>query len=259
MDRLVPERPQPKGALPLYLDPLYLEQPAVALDQVRRELVRLAERDRAMLQDCLSVVTTGSRSEVAALARADDDVDALHGAIVTYLGKLSQQDLVGSQPKQLHRFIVIANYLEAFADVIEANIVDLAEKRLDLALTVSSSTIRVLEPLHRQICHNFDLMLGALKTGDQEAAGMVAHKKKVVKKLAEDATEHLARRLIADEPNRLAAFQVETDIIESLQRLNALTRLVARQLEEIPGSSDVARKQIEPTEKKQTPSPDATP
>ena len=255
VDRLVPERPQPKGALPRYLDPLFLEQPAVALDQVRRELVRLAECDRAMLEDCLAVVTEGSRSDIAALAKADDEVDALHGAIVIYLGKLSQQDLVGSQPKQLHRFIVIANYLEAFADVIEANIVDLAEKRLDLGVTVSPSTIRVLEPLHRQICSNFDLMLGALKSGDQEAAGKVAHKKKIVKKLAEDATEHLARRLIADEPNRLAAFQVETDIIESLQRLNALTRLVARQLEEIPGSSDAARKHRKTTEETHTPSP----
>ncbi len=255
VDRLVPERPQPMGALPRYLDPLFLEQPAVALDQVRRELVRLAECDRVMLEDCLTVVTAGSRSDIAALARADDEVDALHGAIVTYLGKLSQQDLVGPQPKQLHRFIVIANYLEAFADVIEGNIVDLAEKRLDLGLAVSPSTIRVLEPLHRQICINFDLMLGALKSGDQEAAAKVAHKKKVVKKLAEDATEHLARRLIADEPNRLAAFQVETDIIESLQRLNALTRLVARQLEEIPGSSGAARKPIKTTEETHTPSP----
>ena len=254
VNRLVPERPQPKGILPRYLDPLFLEQPAVALDQVRRELVRLAECDRTMLEDCLAVVTEGSRSDAAALAKADDEVDSLHGAIVTYLGKLSQQDLVGSQPKQLHGFIGIANNLENFADVIEANLADLAEKRLDLGVAVSPSTIRVLEPLHRRICKNFDLMLRALQTGDQEIARKVAHRKKKVKKLAEDATAHLARRLIAEEPNRLAAFQVETDIIENLQRLNALTRLVARQLLEIQGSSGVDRKRGKTTQKTHTPS-----
>ncbi len=255
VDWLVPERPEPQGALPRYLEPLFLEQPAVALDRVRRELVRMAEFDRAMLGDCLGVVTRGSRSEIAALAKADDDVDALHGAVVTYLGKLSQQDLVGPQPKQLHGFIGIANYLENFADIIESNIVDLAQKRLDLGVTVSPFTIRVLEPLHRQICSNFDLVLVALRTGDRDAAEKVAQKKKVVKKLAEDATEHLARRLIADEPNRLAAFQVETDIIESLQRLNALIRLIARQLEEIPGSSGEARNRRTTSEETPTVAP----
>jgi phosphate:Na+ symporter len=258
VNRLVPERPQPKGALPRYLDPLFLEQPEVALDQVRRELVRLAERDRTMLEDCLAVVTVGSRSDVAALANADDEVDALHGAIVTYLGKLSQQDLVGSQPKQLHGFIGIANNLENFADVIVSNLVDHAEKRLDLGVTVSPSTIRVLEPLHRRICKNFDLMLRALQTGDVDVAWTVAHKKKAVKRLAEDATEHLARRLIANEPNRLATFQVETDIIENLQRLNAFTRLVGRQLLEIQGSSGAVRKRKTTTEKAHAPPPDET-
>ena len=97
----------------------------------------------------------------------------------------------------------------------------------------------------------------ALQTGDQDAAGKVAHKKKAVKKLAEDATEHLAQRLIANEPNRLAAFQVETDIIENLQRLNALTRRVARQLLDIQGASGVARKRRKTTEETHTPSPDA--
>lgn len=44
---------------------------------------------------------------------------------------------------------------------------------------------------------------------------------------------YVAKRLVASEPNRLAAFQVETDLIENLKRLNTLTRRIARAILEI--------------------------
>ena len=46
--------------------------------------------------------------------------------------------------------------------------------------------------------------------------------------LAEEATAHIARRLVADEPNRLENFQIETEIIETYKRFNTLTRRIAR-------------------------------
>ncbi len=227
-DWIVPKRPKAEGIQPMYLDAMYLEQPALALDQVRRELVRLAELDRAMLHRTLTVVTEGSREDVAALARADDDVDILYGAIITYLGKLSQNDLVDPQPTQLYEYIGIANYLENFGDVIETNLLDDAKKRLKLGVSVSSSTLKMLRPIHEKVCWAFERALEALRSRDESAARDAANSKDAVNQLADKATAHLAKRLVASEPNRLAAFQVETDIIENLKRLNTLTRRIAR-------------------------------
>ena len=168
-------------------------------------------------------------------------LNALHGAIVTYLGELSQQDLVEPLPKQLYEYISIANYLENIGDVIENNLLADADKRLQLGVAISPSTLRGLRQIHDGVCGAFENVVEALRTGDQTAVRNAEQSKASINVLAEETTAHLAKRLVASEPNRLAAFQVETDIIENLKRLNTLTRRIARLLLQ-PYSGDTSGK-----------------
>jgi hypothetical protein len=46
--------------------------------------------------------------------------------------------------------------------------------------------------------------------------------------LADEASAHIVNRLVADAPQRIETFQIETDIIEIYRRLNTLTRRIAR-------------------------------
>ena len=46
--------------------------------------------------------------------------------------------------------------------------------------------------------------------------------------LAHSATLHEARRLVADEPNRLAAYRVEIDVLENLKRIYYFAKRMAR-------------------------------
>lgn len=228
VDRVVPQRKRPKGICPLYLDEMYLEHPAMALDQVQRELVRLAELDQKMLENAFGVATVGTQQDIRRLRKAEDDVDTLHGDIITYLAQLSQKNLVAPQSTQLHQYFAMANYLENVGDVIENNVLTDAVKRIRMGVTVSPATIEVLRTVHQKVCWAFDRAIDALRDGDPLAASDAVESKTDVYDLAEKATAHLAQRLIAYEPNRLAAFKVETDIIENLKRINTLTRRVAR-------------------------------
>lgn len=227
---LVPIKEQPKGIRPKYLDEMFLEEPAFALDQVRRELVRLAELDRKMLKLILGVATSGSQRDIANLRQAEEDVDALHGAIILYLGQLSQKDLVEPQTTQLHQFIGIANYLENVGDVIENNVLMEAVKRIRRGVAISPSTVEVLAQVHNKVDWAFERMLESLRSGDPVAASDAIESKSAVNELADRATSHLSKRLVAYEPNRLAAFKVETDILENFRRINTLTRRIARLL-----------------------------
>jgi phosphate:Na+ symporter len=226
--KLVPARPKAAGIEPLYLNDIYLEQPAMALDQVRRELVRLGSLVRAMLADALRVTASGSESEVERLQRADDDIDRLYGEIIRYLGKLSERKLVFNQPQQLSDFIGIANYLENIGDVIEKDLLGIARKRIRNGTTISPSTSAKLKPLDEKVVGTFDTVLSSLATGNGGNAQEVIDSKQFVNDLAQEATAHLARRLVADEPGRLRAFEIETDIIESYRRINVYSRRIAK-------------------------------
>lgn len=230
VDWIVPKREEPVQISPKYLDKMFLEQPAMALDQVRRELVRLAELDRDVLKQSLGVATVGDQRDFARLRRAEEDIDTLYGAIINYLALLSQRNLVEPQSTQLHQYLAIANYLENVGDVVENNVLIDAVKRIRLGVVVSPSTIDVLRTIHDKVCWAFERALEALRDGDQGAAHEAVESKTKVNELSEKATFHLAKRLAAYEPNRLAAFTVETDIIENLKRINTLTRRIARVL-----------------------------
>ncbi len=98
----------------------------------------------------------------------------------------------------------------------------------------------VLEPIHDQVLRAFDLVINALQSGNHDAAVEAIESKAVINQLGDDATAHLVKRLVAGEPNRLAAFQIETDIIEGLKRINTLTRRIARTLLEFRADEIVA-------------------
>lgn len=226
--RLAPVPPAPEGIRPQYLDDFFLAQPALALDQVRRELTRLGRLVESMMNRSLDAAISGSESDAAELARADDDVDRLYEEIIRYLGKLSQAALINPQPQYLQNYVGIANYLENIGDVVEKDLLAIAGKRIRKNLVISKSTSTELRALAAEVCQAFTLALTTLETGDADDALDVLESKKAVVALAEEATAHIAKRLVSDEPNRLENFQIETEIIETYKRFNTLTRRIAR-------------------------------
>lgn len=228
VERLVPIPPEPPGIEPRYLDEFFLSQPALALDQVRRELVRLGGLVRSMLERSLQAALAGSQDDATALARADDDVDTLYEETIRYLGKLSQKPLINPQPQYLHNFIGIANYMENIGDVVEKDLLAIAAKRIRKKLVISESTKAELRALAEEVVRAFDQALAAVESGDPQDALDVLESKKTVATLADEATAHIAARLVADEPKRLENFQLETEIIETYKRFNTLSRRIAR-------------------------------
>jgi phosphate:Na+ symporter len=225
---IAPVRPAPPGIQPKYLDNIYLDQPAMALDQVRRELVRIGGLVDNMVHRSLRAAMHGTEHDARALEKADDEVDELYEKVIVFLGELSQRELVGEQPQDLSRFVGIANYLENIGDVISKDMLAVLYKRQSMSVFISESTQAVLEPIEQEVHRAFLKTLSALESGDVGEALDAIESKGTVNDLAAEATSHLAQRLVADAPSRVEAFEIETDIIENLRRINTYCRRIAR-------------------------------
>ena len=92
-------------ATPKYLDDNLLETPELALDRVRLEMVRTGEMVLDIVRQAPEIILRGSREQLAELEALDDDIDELHLAIVTYLGRLSQEGLTEAQTETLHDYM----------------------------------------------------------------------------------------------------------------------------------------------------------
>jgi phosphate:Na+ symporter len=62
-------------------------------------------------------------------------------------------------------------------------------------------------------------LLGELAENDVRAAQAVIDARDEVNEQSRAVDRHLAARLVADAPNRLAAFRLETDVVENLKRV----------------------------------------
>ncbi|MDH3305923.1 MAG: Na/Pi cotransporter family protein [Acidimicrobiia bacterium] len=228
--RLVPSRPEAEEQLirAKYLDRELLRTPSLALDRARLELLRMADRVRTMLMQILPAILDGPRSALGAVETLDDEVDALHGHIITYLGQISQQPLGQNETEELMDLMEATNNLEAIGDIIETNLVGLGFSRIEGGVQVSAQTRRVLSELHRAISDAYDLAMVAVTQRNQDAARRVSSMKKEINSLERSAVAHEAARLVADAPHRLEAYRFETDVIANFHRIYFFTRRTAR-------------------------------
>jgi len=181
-----------------------------------------------MVKGALDTVCTGNEDDLEELAAMDDNVDALYGAIVTYLGRLSQMDLLSHNSQQLSQYMNVANQLENIGDMVETNLVEAGSERIKYNVEMSGTTQEVLSALHERVVWSIENALTALNRGDTDLAEEVMAAKLTINRLADDAEAHLANRLIADEPNRLRTFGVETEIIEYMKRVYYFAKRIAK-------------------------------
>jgi phosphate:Na+ symporter len=213
---------------PRYLDMDLLQTPSLAVDRARLEILNMGEKVRAMVSLILPAVFKGDREELLGVRARDETVDLLHGHIITYLGHLSRGGLGEEDAWRLVSLMEAANDLENIGDVIETNLVTLGLQRLDEGIQVSAATREVLEGFHKTVTRALDLALQAVSQRNVEAAEAVVAMKDAVNALADSATLHSARRLVADEPRRLEAYTLEVDIFKNQKRIYYFAKRMAR-------------------------------
>jgi phosphate:Na+ symporter len=241
--RLIPEHllVGSERVRPKYLDENLLETPELALDRVRLELRRLGSYTLRMVQQALATVIHGTEEDLEQLESMDEDVDSLYGAIVTYLGQLSQEDLLSRISERLSDYMAIANYLENIGDLVETNLVEAGSERLGYNVHISEATQEILTALHQKVTWSIGAALEALDRSDQHLAEEVMASKLTINRLADAAASHLAHRLTADEPNRLNTFRIETEIIEYLKRVYYFAKRIAK----VVAEADLVYRQVE--------------
>jgi len=230
--RLVPQRLQASDATiqTRYLDDNLLSTPELALDRVRMELRRIGDRAGAMVADGLSAALDGELENLKALQRRGEEIDLLHAAVITYLGRLAGENLNELQAKQHYDYLVAANNMESTADLVATNLVGAGLKRLEVGFHVSEMTREKLGALHERVLKAVQLTFQALDARDAGMAGQVIGAKGEINRFADDAESHLARRLAADEPDRLSLYRFESELIEYLKRAYYFAKRIAKAL-----------------------------
>ena len=228
--RIVPDPKQenkPKEQ-PSHLDELLLQTPALALDIVRMELGHLGTTAVGMVHSSYGKVVSGTEPDLEKLSRSEHNVDRMHADIVSYLSRLSQENLSNHQHKQLQEYLSVANYIDNIANMIETNLVETGRQRVKEDLEISPQTQGLLESFHHEVAWSVERAVRALVENDLAMAAEVMKAKANINRLATEVESHLSKRLAADEPNRLLAFRLESHIMEYFKRMYYFAKRIAK-------------------------------
>ncbi len=171
--KIVPITEDELAQQPVALEKHLLDTPVIALEQAKREIIRMARTAKKALRFSISGIVDDNRKELGSVREIEDFVDVFQLEITSYLSALSRRHLSDEVSIQLPVLLHTVNDLERISDHA-VNIVEIAERKIEQKLSFSDSALAEAEQLRKEIDQMFDNVIAALENNDIESAKSAA-------------------------------------------------------------------------------------
>ncbi|MCP4155083.1 MAG: Na/Pi cotransporter family protein, partial [bacterium] len=227
---IVPDKPveEFEELQPKYLNEMLFNAPSLALDAVQHELKRMGKRVDLMNTAMMPAVLTGNKESLQNVREMDEEVDILYKHIVNFLAKISQLQLNEYKTNKMVKLMGAANELEHIGDLIEVNMMELGQRRIEKGFKISEPTQKVINTLHVVVSDSLKAAVRSVVEEDKAYAMRVISMKNDLNRLIEKAQLHQAQRLVSEDSGKFEAYSVEMDIIEKLKRIYYHSKRMAK-------------------------------
>ena len=212
---------------PKYLDERVLDTPTVALTNASREALRVADLTDQMLQTAWDAFQKNDKGLVDKAKATDTIIDRLYKAIKGYVVKINQGTLTGDETKRHFQILTFATNLEHIGDIIDKNLLPLAEKKIRDRTQFSPQGMIELNNLFRLVLDSVRLAQTVFISGDARLARQLVEDKAVIKQAEMQASLNHLSRLQQGIPETIATSDLHMDIIRDLRRINSLMASIA--------------------------------
>ena len=165
---LVPRKPSEIAIAPVVLEKHLLNTPEIALDQTKREIVRMAKTAKRALVRSIEGILENDRKKLAIVMEIEDYIDTFQLEITSYLSELSRQQLSDEVSIELPVLLHTVNDLERIGDHA-VNIVEIAERKIEQKLSFTDSALSEAERLRKEVDQMFDRIIEAFENNIKAA------------------------------------------------------------------------------------------
>jgi len=167
--KLVPITPSEAAIAPAVLERHLLNTPEIAMEQAKREIVRMARTAQKAFRQSIEGIMEDDRKKLGSVKEIEDFIDSLQFEITSYLSALSAYSLSDGISLKLPVMLHAVNDLERIGDHA-VNIVEISQRKIDQKISFSESAIAEADELRKSADEMFDDVITALENSDTKAA-----------------------------------------------------------------------------------------
>ena len=150
-----------------YLDSKYIDTPAVALAQVRAEVMRMGQAVKVMYDDVINSLEDRKLKELSKWRKKEDIIDNLQKEITQFLVRVMQRNIMPEESREVASLMRMTNNLERIGDAIE-NIAELEEELIEEDLYISEGGMRDFEIISNEVRRFLALVIDAIRHDKKE-------------------------------------------------------------------------------------------
>jgi phosphate:Na+ symporter len=167
--KILPITKMELAAKPVVLERHLFNTPVIALEQAKREIIRMAERAGESVQQAVEGLIAEDGRKLKQAEASEDIIDEFQLAITSYLADLSREQLSEEVSVKLPVFLHTVNDLERVGDH-SVNIVEIAERKIGQRITFSEHALGEADRLKKEIDQMSGRVIAALENNDADSA-----------------------------------------------------------------------------------------
>jgi len=171
-----------------YLKKSDWESPSVSLAHAERESLRMADIVTSMIDDSLKMFWTDDPDLITEMRRRDDRADLLARELNLYLAQQLDQAPEGMR-KQMLRLMYFVTDMEAAADVVDNQLIELAQKKHHMRCNFSDDGWKDLTEISKAVSQIAQMSIACFQTQDKDLAAKVIFHKRNVRRLEQKMRE----------------------------------------------------------------------
>ncbi|MEQ8653258.1 MAG: Na/Pi cotransporter family protein [Kiloniellales bacterium] len=212
------------------LDERALASPKLALANVTREVLHMAELVEIMARPAMELYETGEQEQIRRLVDLDTEVNSSFAAIKGYVAALNRQELSEEERQHSLDLMDFAINLESAGDIVSKRLLTLAKKKNAYDLSFSREGWYELTGLHDRVMVNIQLAINVLITNAPEAARELVEEKDRMRVLEQSSRNEHLNRLRRGLLTSQASSNLHLETLRALKEVNALFASIGQRI-----------------------------
>ena len=182
----------------MYIDERLLETPPIAVNNTKKEIVRMAGLAKTNIDYAMNMLLEGNTANVGIIRTNEEIINFLNRGITAYLTSLSGRDLTLTDEKKVGSYYHVVTDIERIGDYAE-NIMEYSMRLSNEGIDFSAAAKEELKRVNETVDKLFDAAIKAFDMRDVSVLGLVDELEESIDRANQELEGKHIERLKRDE------------------------------------------------------------